>query len=350
MKPHQRLDDMDGKLKSIAALRGEYTKQAKHKKRGDLLPGPGPELEHGWLFKYLIVADAATWQRWTYWMYLSLNEWHLPPEPIPYVEFTNAYPQSKAWPVRQMLERCLNAISPYGDWEGWSTWDYFDFFLSWLLYAFGSPTQTELPKEPSEGASYRLFQTFDLDPIVLWPSDYWGDLFAESRVGRGQGFYPTPLNITQMMADMLAIDASDTGHFVYPEPDRRLMSVNEPCVGTGAMLLAASNYHLSLSGQDINPLTIKACLVNLYLYAPWGAKPIPWVEEAIKQRGRFNAMMQLLQLPDGKSEAVQESPVQESLAATLPDMPEPAPRAHSARRKAKAKITLPTAEQVGLFS
>lgn len=342
MPEHQRLDDLDGKLKSIASLRVDYHHQAAKKKRGDLLPGPGPDLEHGWLFKYMLVADAATWQRWTYWMYLSMNEWRLPPEPIPYMEFTNAYPHSESWQTRKMLERCLDAISPYGGWQGWSTWDHFDYFLSWVLYAFGSPTQTELPKERDPGASYRLFQTFDLDPMILWPSEYWGDLFAESKIGQGSGFYPTPMNITQMMADMVS-DGSDTGNFVYPVPDRRLLTVNEPCVGTGAMLLAASNYHLSLSGQDINPLVIKACLVNLYLYAPWGAKPIPWVTEAIKQRTRFNTMMSLLQLPEPQEEEAV------TLEPSLPDMPATKPRARS-RIARPPKIARPTAEQIGLFS
>jgi len=44
------------------------------------------------------------------------------------------------------------------------------------------------------------------------------------------------------------------------------------------MLLHASNYSMRLYGQDINATCVKACTVNLWLYAPWGARPIPFLE------------------------------------------------------------------------
>jgi hypothetical protein len=55
----------------------------------------------------------------------------------------------------------------------------------------------------------------------------------------------------------------------------RLMSVNDPCVGSGRMLLHASNYSLNLFGQDIDPLAVAMCKINGALYAPWLAFPLP---------------------------------------------------------------------------
>ncbi len=44
-----------------------------------------------------------------------------------------------------------------------------------------------------------------------------------------------------------------------------------PCVGCGSLLLPASNHSLRLFALDLNPLMVKLALVNLWLYAPWGA-------------------------------------------------------------------------------
>jgi hypothetical protein len=46
-------------------------------------------------------------------------------------------------------------------------------------------------------------------------------------------------------------------------------------VGSGRMLLHASNFSFNLWGQDIDPLTIAMCKINGALYAPWLAFPLP---------------------------------------------------------------------------
>ncbi|MBD1995249.1 SAM-dependent DNA methyltransferase [Leptolyngbya sp. FACHB-541] len=55
----------------------------------------------------------------------------------------------------------------------------------------------------------------------------------------------------------------------------------DPCLGTGRLLLTASNYSLRLYGQDINDTVIKAALVNGYLYAPWLVKPLPFLDSEL---------------------------------------------------------------------
>jgi len=57
--------------------------------------------------------------------------------------------------------------------------------------------------------------------------------------------------------------------------DLRLKSVCDPCVGSGRMLLHASNFSLRLYGQDIDPVAISMCKTNGALYAPWLAFPLP---------------------------------------------------------------------------
>ena len=39
-------------------------------------------------------------------------------------------------------------------------------------------------------------------------------------------------------------------------------TVNDPCVGSGRLLLHASNISLRLYGQDIDPLAVAMCKIN----------------------------------------------------------------------------------------
>jgi hypothetical protein len=57
--------------------------------------------------------------------------------------------------------------------------------------------------------------------------------------------------------------------------DPRVLSVCDPCVGSGRMLLHASNFSLNLWGQDIDPVAVAMCKINGALYAPWLAFPLP---------------------------------------------------------------------------
>lgn len=68
---------------------------------------------------------------------------------------------------------------------------------------------------------------------------------------------------------MLLHDTTQHGH------DSRTLSVCDPCVGSGRMLLHASNVSLCLFGQDIDPLAVAMCKINGALYAPWLSFPLP---------------------------------------------------------------------------
>jgi hypothetical protein len=144
------------------------------------------------------------------------------------------------------------------------------------------------------GASNRLYQLFALDAMLLWPHDYFGALLAESTYGKAQGFYPTPHNICEFMTQMLC----------HEKKDNRMETVCDPCVGTGRMLLHASNHSLMLYGMDIDPTLCKATLVNGYLYAPWLVRPLPWLDaelaalEQMPQNGNASSVLGAQELSD----------------------------------------------------
>lgn len=52
-------------------------------------------------------------------------------------------------------------------------------------------------------------------------------------------------------------------------------------LGTGSMLLPASNYCLNMTGQDISPIMILTAKVNFTLYIPWAITPYP--EQMLKK-------------------------------------------------------------------
>ncbi len=253
-----------------AAIRAGWRRDIAADKKFPRKPDPTVErtLAHGWLLPYLLQADTLTWGRWDYWFQL-MQSGRLPAEPIPPIEFIDT--PARGAPARKMLEACLNSIPAHGVWQSWGSWSYFDFFMDWLLYGFGHPGQPEPPPEPAgcEGASNRLYQVFCLEALLAWPYDYWGDILAENKHGRGLGFYPTPMNVVKLMVEMLMLPDGQ---------DFRTQTVMDPCLGTGRMLLYGSIYSLRLVGADINPSLLKAALVSGYLYAPWLVRPIPWLD------------------------------------------------------------------------
>lgn len=230
------------------------------------------DLKPGWLLPYLFGLDSMIWGRWEYWAEVQ-GACSLPDLAIPRLDFTDYVGDANHG--RKMIARCLNAIANEnlsGDgWMGWSSFRYFDYFLDWLLFGFGHTGYEELPSEETPGALMRLYQLFDLSPLVLWPHDHLGDMLAECNHGRHNGFFPTPHNVVELMVQMVMIDEA-TG------TDMRDKTVCDPCVGTGRMLLHASNHSLRLYGQDLDATMCKSTLVNGYLFAPWLVRPIWWLD------------------------------------------------------------------------
>lgn len=230
------------------------------------------EPPHGWLLPYLMEYDDAMWGRWSWWAECKIAGAISEDSQIPEIWF-EGHPHAQ---TLKMIEQCLDAIPCHGSWRGWSSSNYFDWFLDWLLYGLGSPAQKQTPREPGgcEGAADRLYQIFQLGPMQLWPYDYLGHLMAETGFGKHCGFYPTPMDVCQLMAKMI-MGTSDRDH--------RFEQFNDPCIGTGRMPLVASNYCLSLFGQDINRTCVRATMVNAAIYAPWMCSPFPFLDVGLKR-------------------------------------------------------------------
>jgi hypothetical protein len=263
----------------IEHLRRTIQQERKFPRKPKKLDQP-PPLYHGWLLPYLLEIDLHTWRRWEYWA-RCMEAGRLIDAPLPHIPWLSTTQRHN--PALKMLEACLNTIPRHGAWQTWGSWSYFEYFLDWLLYGFGHPGQPELPVEPAgcEGASERLYQVFCLEALLAWPYDYFGDILADNRHGRGMGFYPTPLEVVTLMVEMLFCDT---------EKDSRTETVCDPAVGTGRMLLVASSFSVRLFGQDVNPTVLKGLLVNGYAYAPWLVRPFPFLDAELLDPARSAAL------------------------------------------------------------
>jgi hypothetical protein len=267
----------------------------KPKKKPALIPNLKRDLKPGWLLTILAQIDRCLWGTWDYWALCQAVPSHawmrwqmepmlailenrkpenlpkfvieetLPAEPIPQIEWQYS-PAAET-----MLDNTLNCIPQHGEWKTGSAWDYLEFFLDWVLFAFGHPAYKILPKEPAgcEGASMRLYQMFDLSILMLYPEDYMGRMLPQicgKTAQKSSGFYPTPLALCQFISKLVSGDKTE-----------RISSFNEPACGTGALMLAQSNYCLSGIGQDIDPILLKCALFQFYMFSPWLAIPIWWL-------------------------------------------------------------------------
>ncbi|HUJ08543.1 MAG TPA: N-6 DNA methylase [Verrucomicrobiae bacterium] len=220
----------------------------------------------GWMCPALIMADEVLQGRWDHWCSI-MSRMSIGEDEIPPVHWCGDHHNN----ARKVWERTLNAVTQYGGWQGWSSWRNVDFLFDWLLFGFGHKG-IDKPREDGEfeGATMRILDVFDLPALLREPNDYLGDILADNAHGKHMRFYPTPMSVTRMMVAMT----------LQGDEDMREKSVCDPCVGTGRMLLAASDYSYRLYGADIDGTVIKATLINGYLYAPWLVRPFPWLELA----------------------------------------------------------------------
>ena len=134
--------------------------------------------------------------------------------------------------------------------------------LDWFLFGLEPPGTLERPKLP-DAVEVMLYQegTQALCRMMGIPGDWAADIMCELIDGgkTGTAWFPTPGSLTQAMTQMT----------IMSDKDVRAKSVNDPCFGTGVMLLYASNHCLDLSGQDIDPLMVRWCKLQGYLFAPW---------------------------------------------------------------------------------
>lgn len=211
----------------------------------------------GWLVPYAQMAEAnpAVAPRYDY-VLRTIDAGRLLDEPIPQIDFCGEFEPSVKPGIR-MLQKCLDKVEySMGVWNGMRE------LAEWIGFALGVTTQ---PSRLDEKAQEFLYRNFNLEPLLLAPADYLGQMLSESNYGKRNGFYPTPTCVVKMMTECVFFDRRAEN----PSVDHRTDKVCDPCVGTGRMLLVASNYSLRLYGQDIDYLCCLICKINLALYAPW---------------------------------------------------------------------------------
>ncbi len=224
---------------------------------------PPPWRYRGWLLAYVIQLHGiipAVADRWDYHL-RTLEAGKLLDEPIPQVTF--GAPDPKVFALLQDWSRLIG-----WDCGGWSD---FRSLLDWL--SWGLALSKEDPRL-SDVVNEKLYRQVNLAPLLEKPYDYLGEHVASSKAAgwNPTAFYPTPHCVVEMMVQMTMHDGPADGR------DSRTRSVCDPAVGSGRMLMHASNWSLVLYGQDIDPLAIAMCKINGALYAPWLSFPLPaWI-------------------------------------------------------------------------
>jgi N-6 DNA Methylase len=214
----------------------------------------------GWLLPYVIELHAlvpAVADRWGYYL-RTLEAGRLLAEPIPPIAFGPT--DNRVFTLLHEWSRLVG--------RDCGCWSDFRTLLKWLCWGLAlSDEQPRLADEVHE----MLYRGVDLAPLLERPHDYLGEHVAASKA-RGwnpTGFFPTPHTVVECLVRMTMHDIGNDGG----EP--RTLSVCDPAVGSGRMLLHASNLSLNLRGQDIDPLAVAMCKINGVLYAPWLAFPFP---------------------------------------------------------------------------
>ncbi len=206
----------------------------------------------GWLRPYLLALDDMFSKRWNYWL-RTLDEGKVLEERIPQIEWLGQGEKE----TRKNLQDCLDYVHHQ------RRDDTFSQFTDWLLYGFGDSAQREFPKKVDDNVNAHWYKTFNMGLMLKHPYDYLGEIAAE-LYGKGKwnstGYFPTPLDVCVMMAKMTMNGARE---------EMKTASVCDPCVGSGRMLMVASNSSLNLYGMDIDYNVLKVCKVNMWMYVPW---------------------------------------------------------------------------------
>jgi hypothetical protein len=128
-----------------------------------------------------------------------------------------------------------------------------DAFAQAVLYAFGylPGKPVHIPDEIWERAVAGLFgQQRPLAFMCAYPGDYFNQVAQEEQSGRA-AFFPTPIEVAQVMGKMLDGSESDPDT-AEARRAKLLEEVSDPAVGTGNLAWPLLNTHLRGRFLDIN--------------------------------------------------------------------------------------------------
>jgi hypothetical protein len=235
--------------------------------------------QRGWLFETLVALESVIHGRWRYWLAIldrgtisgPVDVWAIPQ--VPFADTAASHqPTLKPWglpePSADLAAQCgsrAEAVANIQDTFGWAfaRGARLDEVVEWWLWAFGSSTPKQKPKlDPA--VEVRLYCGVELHRLIAHPADWAAHiatLYYGDNGGRHCGWFPTPISLCNLTVAMTFGQ--------HPEADLRTKTCVDPCVGTGAMLLPASNYSLRISGMDIDRTMVMLCQWQAYLYVPW---------------------------------------------------------------------------------
>lgn len=246
-----------GSLQPVSEDRSVYDFLFEHGRLPQLELQERPFRYRGWIQPYLQGWEAQLRQEQSRYAYYLALRWsgQLPDVPLPRIDFVQTTRDGAA--ALKNIWDCIKICDANGSWSSLRD------FVDWLAFGLGV---SRTPSVLDDQVQAKLYRTFNVRPWLEAPYDYLGDLLCERRQGwNPAGFYPTPHNICEMMVRMTFDEGADY----------RAKTVCDPAVGTGRMLLHASNYSLRLYGQDIDPLCCTITKINGALYAPWLAFGVP---------------------------------------------------------------------------
>ena len=254
----------------------------------------------GWLLPYLLGLDPMFTGRWMYWLEIC-ETLKLPDEPIPQVHFMNSPADVSHWPpilagdakdakrllsianrldeqpekhIQRILRRQVEKAGRWYD-DAWLD------FSHWLLHGFGVRGMDKLVDAISEDVRNFWYTDFNLAYLMAVPTDWPAYILqcgprwmgnGKAKWSQSTAFFSTPMNICYMMAMM-----------TFTGGDERSQTVCDPCVGTGSMLLQASNHSLRLYGQDIVQELVWQTMLNGYLWMPWMVFSPPGIDEMFQE-------------------------------------------------------------------
>lgn len=237
--------------------------------------------QHGWFRHHLWTIEGILNGRWPYWIAILLNGTigKLPAWAIPQLDFSShadgvqpgcrnlaalggsitglklrrqagGAAEAKAHAIKTFQKALDNGSN------------HLQQLVDWWLFAFGSGRVKERPRLSERGA-LTMYCDLQLQRLIANPAD-WGSWISLEILGgskSGTAWFPTPMSISHLMTRMT--------FEMNGEQDTRLLSVHDPCVGTGVFLLDASNYSLDLCCQDIDPLMCAWTEFAGWLFIPW---------------------------------------------------------------------------------
>lgn len=212
----------------------------------------------GWLRPDFVTIESIINGRWRYWIDVQATQ-KVENKDIPQLKI---YDKSDAeFEVgMMMLKKCFDVFKE----ENVEDEKAFELFLDWILYGVGSKLVTKLPDEISDSINQHLYENFKPQYLLLYPGDYLLPTLLriyKKKNKRPSRLYPANKNTIRLMINTMLLGENNEC-FKYH-------SLNDPCCGSGLLLLYASNKTLNLYGSDKDELAIKMCTINGYLYIPW---------------------------------------------------------------------------------